>query len=71
MEIAWSIEKEEPQNALTYLDQAIELAENLSYSQALAKAYNEKGAIYWYYIGDYDKALEWSWEAQKIYEKIR
>ncbi|HEY4652745.1 MAG TPA: tetratricopeptide repeat-containing sensor histidine kinase [Pontibacter sp.] len=58
-----------PKQAVAYGKEAIKLAGELNDSSLLAKAYNSTGAGY-YYLGDYNTATEYYYNATKIRELL-
>jgi signal transduction histidine kinase len=58
-----------PEEALQYTQEALELSQKLEYTQGLAKAYNQMGLIA-RMQGDFEEALDYFWEALKYSESI-
>ncbi len=68
-DIAWEIKAKESTKALEYVNEALEIANELNLTKGKADITHEKGMVYWY-RGDYEQASKFFFEALAQREQL-
>lgn len=68
-DIAWEIKARESTKALEYVNEALEIANELNLTKGKADITHEKGMVYWYQ-GDYEQASKFFFEALAQREEL-
>ncbi|KAA3621221.1 MAG: hypothetical protein DWQ02_28115 [Bacteroidetes bacterium] len=68
-DIAWEIKAKESTKALEYVNEALEIANDLNLTKGKADITHEKGMVYWYQ-GDYEQASKFFFEALAQREQL-
>lgn len=68
-DLAWEIKARESEKALSYVNEALEIATSLNLTKGKADITHDKGMVYWYQ-GDYEQASKFFFEALALREEL-